>query len=67
MEIDERPLGDTILDKGLCIWPEAVACWRAACTNDACKRLLYDRSETVRVIRECIEGLADAVQDQVVL
>ncbi|KIM45094.1 hypothetical protein M413DRAFT_330030 [Hebeloma cylindrosporum] len=59
MEMDERPLGDTILDKGLCEWPEAVACWRAACTNEACKRLLYDRSETVRVIRECIEGLAD--------
>ncbi|KAF8972900.1 hypothetical protein BDZ97DRAFT_1900776 [Flammula alnicola] len=61
MEMDARPLGDTILEQGLCVWPEAVACWRAACSNESCKRLLYDRSETIRVIRECIEGLPKTV------
>ncbi|KDR75319.1 hypothetical protein GALMADRAFT_249346 [Galerina marginata CBS 339.88] len=56
-EMDERPLGDNILDMGLCMWPEAVACWKAACSNETCKRLLYDRAETVKVIRECVEQL----------
>ncbi|KAF9567915.1 hypothetical protein CPC08DRAFT_625847 [Agrocybe pediades] len=57
LEIDRRPLGDTILDCGLNEWAEAVACWKAACVNDGCKRLLYDRAETIRVIRDCIGNL----------
>lgn len=57
LEIDVRPLGDVILDVGLSEWPEATACWRAACVNEGCKRLLYDRSETIRVIRDCIAQL----------
>lgn len=61
MEIDRRPLGDIILGKGLSEWREALACWKAACPNESCKRLLYDRLETIRVIRACIEGLPKTI------
>ncbi|KAF8197994.1 hypothetical protein BJ912DRAFT_952754 [Pholiota molesta] len=61
MEIDRRPLGDVIIETGLSEWREALACWRAACPNESCKRLLYDRSETIRVIRACIEGLPKTI------
>jgi len=57
LEMDVRPLGDTILDTGLSEWPEARACWTAKCPNSNCDRSLYDKGETVRVIRECIDGL----------
>jgi len=57
LEIDERPKGDTILDPGISIWPEAIACWKAACGNTGCNRLLYDKAQTIRVIRNCIDNL----------
>ncbi|KAF9038410.1 hypothetical protein BDP27DRAFT_1347783 [Rhodocollybia butyracea] len=43
LEMDVRPLGDSISDEGLTDW--------------SCSRSLYDKSETLRVIRECIEKL----------
>lgn len=60
-EMDKRPLGDTILEEGLSSWPEAISCWKAACPNQSCRRLLFDRSETIRVIRNCIKELKDTV------
>ncbi|EAU91566.2 hypothetical protein CC1G_02055 [Coprinopsis cinerea okayama7 len=60
LEIDERPLGDTILP-GLAEWPEANACWQAVCPNITCHRRLYDKAESFRVIRDCIERLPDTV------
>jgi hypothetical protein len=57
LEMDVRPLGDTVLETGLVDWPEARACWTAKCPNVDCDRSLYDKGETLRVIRECIEGL----------
>lgn len=54
LEMDVRPLGDTI-DTGLSDWPEAQACWLAQCLK--CSRFLYDKGETTRVIRECIDKL----------
>lgn len=61
MEMDKRPAGDTILDRGLHDWPEANACWKANCAKQGCNRLLYDKGETVRVIRQCIEELPSTV------
>lgn len=55
MEMDVRPLGDTVLDPGLSDWPEAQRCWAAECVK--CHRVLYDKKETLRVIRERIEEL----------
>ncbi|PPQ98420.1 hypothetical protein CVT24_004099 [Panaeolus cyanescens] len=60
-EMDKRPLGDTILDEGLSSWPEAISCWKATCPNQPCRRLLFDRSETIRVIKNCIKELKDTV------
>ena len=60
LEMDRRPLGDTI-QQGLSEWPEAKACWRAQCPNIGCSRLLYDKMETLRVIKECIDNLPTTV------
>ncbi|KZT24213.1 hypothetical protein NEOLEDRAFT_1094847 [Neolentinus lepideus HHB14362 ss-1] len=60
-EMDERPLGDTICNAGLIEWREARACWDARCSNVACSRVLYDKAETARVIRECIDQLPTTI------
>jgi hypothetical protein len=56
-EMDVRPLGDTVLNVGLEEWSEAKTCWDAKCANTECNCVLYDKSETLRLIRECIDGL----------
>ncbi|KAG8213511.1 hypothetical protein J3R82DRAFT_10143 [Butyriboletus roseoflavus] len=56
-EVDTRPLGDTILDVGLTEWPEAKACWEAKCPYTDCAILQYDKTETMRLIKECIDEL----------
>jgi hypothetical protein len=61
LEMDIRPLGDTIINSGLLDWPEARACWDAKCPNPTCERVLYDRAETLRVIKDCIEGLPQCI------
>ena len=55
MEMDVRPLGDTVYERGLLEWPEAQRCWNAKCGH--CARVLYDKKESFRVIRECIDQL----------
>jgi len=60
-EVELRPLGDTILDKGLSEWPEAKACWLAKCPNRVCARFLYDQEPTMRIIRECVDELPRSV------
>jgi hypothetical protein len=57
MEMDVRPLGDTVVDVGLTEWPEAIACWDAKCPNAECTCVLYDKVETLRLIRDCIDSL----------
>ncbi|KAI0661185.1 hypothetical protein C8Q70DRAFT_1052292 [Cubamyces menziesii] len=59
MEMDARPLGDTVVNPGLLEWPAARACWAAKCIN--CDRVLYDKTLTMRVIRECIEQLPTTI------
>ncbi|KAF8995457.1 hypothetical protein BDQ17DRAFT_1016692 [Cyathus striatus] len=61
MEMDHRPLADTIQNPGLDQWSEAVDCWEAKCPNVECGRYLYDKMETLRVIHECIERLPKSV------
>ncbi|KAH7876842.1 uncharacterized protein C8R40DRAFT_1068591 [Lentinula edodes] len=61
LEMDVRPAGDTILEHGLSEWPEALACWQAKCAQAGCSRALYDKGETLRVIRECIETLPKTI------
>jgi len=56
-EMDSRPLGDTILDAGLAEWPEAKACWEAKCPYADCAIVQYDKTESMRLIKECIDSL----------
>ena len=61
MELDKRPLGDTVLEYGLTEWPEAQACWTAKCPVVTCSRFLYDKEETVRVIKDAIDNLPKSI------
>lgn len=61
LEMDVRPMGDTVTEQGLSEWPEALACWTAQCPQAQCSRSLYDKAETLRVIRECIEKLPSTI------
>jgi hypothetical protein len=61
LEMDVLPLGDTIVNSTPFDWPEARACWDAKCQNSSCERVLYDKTETLRVIKECIDGLPNCI------
>ncbi|KZP18652.1 hypothetical protein FIBSPDRAFT_920307 [Athelia psychrophila] len=58
------PLGDTVLTSGLSTdWQEAKRCWTAksidicdSAPNAGCDRMLDDKNETLRVIKECVDG-----------
>jgi len=56
-ELDSRPSGDTVMENGLTEWAEAKACWEAKCPHADCAIVQYDKTETMRLIRECIAGL----------
>lgn len=56
-EMDSRPLGDTILDVGLTEWSEAKACWESKCAYADCAIVQYDKTETMRLIKECVDNL----------
>lgn len=60
MEMDVRAAGDTIWNHGLLDWPEARACWEARCS--LCSRVLYDKAETLRVVKDCIDTLPRTVE-----
>lgn len=55
MEIDRRPLGDALYGLDMEEWPEAVACWEAKCQH--CERLTYNKLDTLRDIKDCIDKL----------
>ncbi|KAK0212607.1 hypothetical protein DFS33DRAFT_1248530 [Desarmillaria ectypa] len=61
LEMDKRPLGDTVVEMGLLEWPEAMACWTAKCPENTCHRSLYDKVETLRVIRDCVDKLPKSI------
>ena len=60
LELDKRPLGDTVCSEEFSECPAARACWDARCSR--CEKVLYDQKETVRGIRECIEQLPKSVE-----
>lgn len=57
LEMDRRPLGDTLCGLDMEEWPEAVACWEAQCKQAGCGRLNYNKIVTLRVIRDCVDTL----------
>ncbi|THH28623.1 hypothetical protein EUX98_g5567 [Antrodiella citrinella] len=59
-EMDARPMGDTVLEKGLDELPAAKACWDAKCKS--CDKVLYDKKETLRAIRVCMDKLPNKIE-----
>jgi hypothetical protein len=64
LEIDRRPLGDTICAEvgGAADWPEALACWEAKCTKEGCSARNFGRVTTFRQIRACIDTLPSTIR-----
>ena len=60
MEMDARPLGDTISEINMMEWPQAKSCWEAKCST--CSRVLYDKRETLNAIRSCIDNLPMTIE-----
>ncbi|KAJ6517894.1 hypothetical protein C8R47DRAFT_959925 [Mycena vitilis] len=61
VEMDVRPLGDTVTGAGVDEWREALACWGAKCTEKDCGKALYDRDAILPEIKACIDRLPDTV------
>lgn len=61
MEMDRRPLGDTLCSLEMEDWPEAVACWEAKCQKSDCGRLNYNKLSTLRDIKNCLDKLPSHV------
>ncbi|TRM66512.1 hypothetical protein BD626DRAFT_609066 [Schizophyllum amplum] len=59
IEMDRRPLGDTLYGLEMKEWPESAACWGARCTG--CAKLNYDKTTTKRNIQMCVLQLPDTV------
>ncbi|KAK7024744.1 hypothetical protein R3P38DRAFT_2950999 [Favolaschia claudopus] len=61
LEMDRRPLGDTVLGSAVDDWSEAQACWRAKCAREGCDKLLWDRDTIMPQLKACIDRLPDAI------
>ncbi|KAL1701597.1 hypothetical protein EV121DRAFT_211827 [Schizophyllum commune] len=59
IEMDRRPLGDTLYGLEMEEWPESVACWNAKCSQ--CGKVNYDKATTKRNIQGCVLLLPDAI------
>lgn len=60
MEMDVRPLGDTICEAKLMDGLRARSCWDARCAT--CQRVLYDKKETLVAISTCINALPTEIE-----
>ncbi|PPQ94911.1 hypothetical protein CVT25_004398 [Psilocybe cyanescens] len=61
MEMDRRPLGDTLCGLEMEDWPESIACWEAKCQKIDCGRLNYNKLSTLRDIKNCLGRLPSHV------
>ncbi|KAJ7474897.1 hypothetical protein FB451DRAFT_1088540 [Mycena latifolia] len=61
VEMDTRPLGDTVTGFAVDEWSEARACWSAKCEGAECGKPIYNRDAILREIKACIERLPDTV------
>ncbi|KAF8901333.1 hypothetical protein CPB84DRAFT_1777587 [Gymnopilus junonius] len=57
VEMDRRPLGDTLCSLEMEEWPEAIACWEAKCQKSDCGRKNYNKLNTLRDIKKCLDQL----------
>ncbi|KAG6852540.1 hypothetical protein C0991_011056 [Blastosporella zonata] len=56
-EIDQCPMGDTLMGLDMEEWREAIACWSAKCPIEDCGRLNYNKVATMRDIQSCLDKL----------
>jgi len=61
LEMDRRPLGDTLCGLDMEEWPESVACWSAKCKKEGCGKLNYNKATTLRDIKAGIERLPSTI------
>ncbi|KAJ6511789.1 hypothetical protein DFH09DRAFT_941721 [Mycena vulgaris] len=61
VEMDTRPLGDTVTGFAVEEWSEARACWSSKCSGAGCGKAIYDKDAILREIKACIERLPDTV------
>ncbi|KAJ7197844.1 hypothetical protein GGX14DRAFT_374675 [Mycena pura] len=61
MEMDIRPLGDTVIGFAVDEWPQALACWNAKCAGAECGKPLYERESILSQIKACIDKLPDTI------
>ncbi|KAL1744738.1 hypothetical protein HDZ31DRAFT_82443 [Schizophyllum fasciatum] len=59
IEMDRRPLGDTLYGMEMEEWPESILCWSAKCSQ--CGKVNYDKATTKRNIQSCVLQLPDAI------
>ncbi|KAG5652000.1 hypothetical protein H0H81_006652 [Sphagnurus paluster] len=60
-EMDQRPLGDTLLGLDMEEWPESIACWSAKCRKPECGRFYYNKLVTFRDIQDCLDKLPSTI------
>lgn len=61
LEMDQRPLGDTLYGLDMEEWPEAIACWSTKCRKERCGRLNYCKLSTLRDIKDCVARLPSTI------
>ncbi|KAF8870329.1 hypothetical protein BD779DRAFT_1614192 [Infundibulicybe gibba] len=64
LEIERRPLGDTLTSPlgPMAEWDVAKECWSARCSKRGCGWLNYDRLATMKEIRACLQALPDRIE-----
>lgn len=61
LEMDRRPLGDTLSGLDMEEWPEAIACWDMACKKMSCGKYTYNKAATLRAIKDGIDRLPTTI------
>lgn len=61
LEMDQRPLGDTLVGLDMEEWPESIACWNSKCQNENCGRLNYNKHSTLRDIKKFLDQLPSSI------
>ncbi|KXN91878.1 hypothetical protein AN958_11180 [Leucoagaricus sp. SymC.cos] len=56
-EMDQDPSGSTILSPEMETWEESIRCWNSFCQGSSCRKANWNRVETLKKLRQCIEQL----------
>jgi hypothetical protein len=59
VEMNKRPLGDTVTGEGMTNWTEAKNCWQMKCT--ACSRFIFDMGQFVTFLKTTLNRLPSTI------